>query len=155
MRINGIVTPWGPQVQAAITIRDLSISNVLLWFLVDTGSTLTRLSQGDWKQKLGIRLDQLNELKDAPPIVTVTSSIPQWTIPYRTQLIFRGTNDELHAEDFPFMRVIRLPEELPEEQRRRVESVPSILGRDVITKFKMTLTRKKLVFERESGRRRH
>lgn len=148
------MTPWGPQVQAAVTLRDLNISNVLLWFLVDTGSTLTRLSQGDWKQKLGINPGQLHELKEAPPIVTVVRSIPQWTIPFRTQLIFRATNDELHVEEFPVMRVIRLPETLPEDERRRVESVPSILGRDIITKFKMTLTRKKLVFERESGRRR-
>jgi len=148
LRINGVVTLWGPQIQAAVTIDDLAIRNVLLWFLIDTGSTLTRLSDKDWRKELALDPAMLRSLGDAAPIITASGSIPQWAIPFRTKLTFRGSHDELYTEDFPQMRVIRYEDPIPEEQRKKLEAVPSILGRDVITKFKMTLTHKKVMFER-------
>lgn len=149
MHINGIVTPFGPKVQAAITIKDLGISNVVLWFLTDTGSTLTRLSEFDWRQNLGVKPQDVVEMSDSPPIVTVSGTVNQWKIPCRTQLVLRGVNDELHVEDFPFIRVIRYPENYPKKEQSKLESIPSIMGRDIILKFRFVLTRKKVYMEKE------
>jgi len=149
LHINGVVTPFGPKIQAAISIKDLGISNVLLWFLTDTGSTLTRLSQFDWKQNLGIKPEELVEMSDSGPIITVSGTVNQWKIPYRTQLALRGTKDEIHIEDFPVMRAIKYPEDFPEKEQRKLEAIPSIMGRDILLKFKYVMTHKKVYMEKE------
>lgn len=71
--------------------------------------------------------------------------IPAWT-----QLILRGTKDELHIEDLPFMRIIRYPENYPKEDLAKLESIPSIMGRDILLKFKFVLTHKKVYLEKGS-----
>ena len=74
--------------------------------------------------------------------------MPSWILPSRTKLVFHSDKtDMIHIEDTPSIRIINY-EEFPAPQRKKLESVPSILGRDIILKFKTTLTHKKLEMER-------
>ncbi len=70
-----------------------------------------------------------------------------WILPKRTRLLFRTATGDIHAEDLPQIRVINY-DRFPEAERKKLESVPSILGRDIILKFKTTLTNKKLEMEK-------
>ena len=143
MKINGIVGKFtGPLVQAAITIADLRINNVLIWLLVDTGATYTQLSQRDWSTKLHIDPNEFRQLENEPTL-TAGGVMPAWVLPMRTQLIFRTSGNSLHVEDWPSIRIIRY-DDFPEAERKKLEAVPSILGRDVILKFKTTLTNKRI-----------
>ncbi len=73
--------------------------------------------------------------------------MPSWILPMRTKLLFRTAASEIHTEDLPQIRIIHY-EGFPEEERKKLEAVPSILGRDIILKFKTTLTHKKLEMEK-------
>ncbi len=147
MRINGIVGKYsGPLVQAAITIEELGIQNQLTAFLFDTGATYTQLSERDWKNRF--RIDPgLFVKKEKEPTLTAGGEMPSWILPMRTKLLFRTAGSEIHTEVLPQIRIIYY-EGLPEEKRKKLEAVPSILGRDIILKFKTTLTHKKLEMEK-------
>ncbi len=147
MKINGIVGKFtGPLVQAAITIADLKINNVLIWLLVDTGATYTQLSPRDWSTKLHIDTSELRQLENEPTL-TAGGVMPAWVLPLRTQLLFRTSGNGLHIEEWPSMRVIRY-DNFSEAERKKLEAVPSILGRDVILKFKTILTNKRIEMEK-------
>jgi hypothetical protein len=73
--------------------------------------------------------------------------MPSWILPARTKLVFHSSKTEIHTEDMPNIRIINY-ESFPIEQRKKLEAVPSILGRDIILKFKTTLTHKRLEMER-------
>jgi hypothetical protein len=73
--------------------------------------------------------------------------MPSWILPRRTRLMFHSSTSEMHVEDMPSIRVINY-HQFPPEERKKLQSVPSILGRDIILKFKTTLTHKKLELEK-------
>ncbi len=86
-------------------------------------------------------------MKKEKPTLTAGGTIPPWILPKRTRLLFRTATSEVHVEDLSQIRIINY-EGFPAAERRKLESVPSILGRDIILKFKTTLTHKKLEMER-------
>ncbi len=147
MRINGIVGKYsGPLVQVAITIEDLGIQNQLISLLFDTGATYTQLSERDWRSRFHID-PSLFVKNEKEPTLTAGGTMPSWTLPKRTKLQFRTTTSEIPVEDLPQIRIINY-EGFPAAERKKLESVPSILGRDIILKFKTTLTHKKLEMEK-------
>ncbi len=147
MKINGIVGKYsGPLVQAAITIGELGIQNQLISLLFDTGATYTQLSERDWRNRF--RIDpSIFVKKEDEPTLTAGGTMPSWILPKRTRLLFRTAGGEIHVEDLPQIRIINY-EGLDPKERKKLEAVPSILGRDIILKFKTTLTHKKLEMER-------
>jgi len=147
LKINGIVGKFtGPLVQAAISIDDLKINNVLIWLLVDTGATYTQLSQRDWSTKLHIDPVEFRQLENEPTL-TAGGIMPSWELPMKTRLVFRTSGSSLHIEELPSIRIIRY-DDFPAVERKKLEAVPSILGRDVILKFKTTLTNKRIEMEK-------
>ncbi len=68
----------------------------------------------------------------------------------RTKLLFHSTSSDIHVEDLPSIRVINY-EGFPPDERKKLEAVPSILGRDIILKFRTTLTHKKLEMEKQNS----
>ncbi len=143
MRIDGIVGKYsGPLVQAAITIEELGIQNQLTSLLFDTGATYTQLGERDWRNRF--RIDpRFFVKKEKEPTLTAGGELPSWILPMRTKLLFRTATSEIHTEDLPQIRIINY-EGHPEEERKKLAAVPSILGRNIILKFKTTLTHKKL-----------
>ncbi len=73
--------------------------------------------------------------------------MPSWILPKRTRLLFHSSTSEIHIEDMPSIRVINYAQ-FPAEERKKLQSVPSILGRDIILKFTTSLTHKKLEMQK-------
>ena len=150
MKINGIVNKYtGPLVQALVQIEELGITNQLTWFLFDTGATYTQLSERDWLTRFHID-PKILEKHENEPTLTAGGEMPSWILPRRTKLLFRSTSSDIHVEDLPGIRVINY-KGFPPDERKKLEAVPSILGRDIILKFKTTLTNKKLEMEKQNS----
>lgn len=139
MRLNGIVdSEKGPRIQIKVTTSS-PVKSDLFWFLVDTGATYTQLSEGDCL-KLGISRNQMTET--AEEVFTAGEMLRQYVLNQSVRLSFAGKNF-----DFEPMRTLIYQGNDPEKRKRFLENVLSIIGRDLIRGFKVTLTRNRITFD--------
>ncbi len=139
MRQSGVVDlAKGPRIQVRITLLPANVTEVF-WFLIDTGATYTQVSEGDLL-KLGIQRNTLVETDET--IGTAGNVLKQYVYPDQIRLNLVGKN---YA--FQPMRAIIYQGQNPADRKTFLENVPSLLGRDIILRHKMTLRRSNVVLE--------
>lgn len=140
MKINGIVDlAKGPRIQVKVSIPNLGVSDNF-WFLVDTGATYTQVSESDFL-KLGVSREMFRETEET--IFTAGNVLKQYVYPTKVRLTFGGKNYDLEP-----MRALLFQGEKPEQRKLFLENVLSILGRDYILAYKVTIRRNHIMFER-------
>lgn len=116
------------------------MTDYLFWFLVDTGATFTQIAERDL---LRMEIKGPFPIKPNEKAFTAGYELPQ---PYLEKVRLRIGDTEKH--DFESIRVILYQGKDPKEKERFLQNVPSLLGRDIIRLYKMTLTRDRVMFER-------
>jgi predicted aspartyl protease len=120
-------------INAHLVSEDMSIDETVE-FLVDTGASRTTLLDKD-AIYLGIEYEKLSRVQD---LSGIGGSVETYVID-DTYLLFR----EYTTIKMPIF-VIRHPlERMDEEERIKILRFPSILGRDVINRFKLIFDRAK------------
>ncbi len=128
----------GPRIQVRISIPSVNVSQVF-WFLIDTGATYTQVSEGDFL-RLGIQHDRFEATDET--IFTAGRVLKQYVLRERVRLALVGKNYDLE----PIRALIYQGNDLA-ERKAFLENVPSILGRDITLRHKMTLKRSLVVLE--------
>ena len=131
MRIDGVVDEYGrPYIPVYVVIPSIGVADVIP-FLVDTGADRTVMTSSDARD-LGIRYDSLQSGKRAIGVGETSTKEFREDI----YLIFR-TDSNPHQERLDGVDILLV---------KRV--VPSLLGRDLLQKFRLTLTKGEVYLER-------
>ena len=128
-------------------------------FIVDTGASLTVISEGD-AIELGVDYAELTKIDPEPKIMR---GIGGSSLCYRVnnaELWFEVKEDEWHVEKIDKLGIMKHQNdevECPacgkrwmwreEERARHAKSMPSLLGVDVLHKFKIRITSKQIFLE--------
>jgi len=125
-------SPPAPAVRAFISIEHLGIEgNVKL--LIDTGASSTAMLDKD-RELLGIDLEKIER---APMKIGGIGGLVDTYLARNAKLSFRAQDGEyVEAIDIPVLK--RDISGIPEDVARRILAMPSLLGRDVMRKFKLT-----------------
>ena len=138
MRIKGTMShrlePPAPTIRALVRIPNIGSQHVSL--LIDTGASTTALLDLD-AMRFGISLDYArnNLLQPSRKIIGIGGAAETFVIP-GTELTFRA-EDNVIIETTDLYIVLHDPKRLGLENYERVLLLPSILGRDVINKYKL------------------
>ena len=125
-------SPPAPAVRAFISIERLGVEGYVK-LLIDTGASSTAMLDKD-RELLGIDLERIER---APVKIGGIGGLVDTYLARNTRLSFRTHNGE-HIET---VDVLVLKHDLigvPEDVARRILAMPSLLGRDVMRKFKLT-----------------
>ena len=133
--------PAMPLIPATITIPRLSVSRTL-HLLVDTGADVTSLHLRDAVQMLG--LHGIRQLRGRAACQGVGGSAEYFTEPALIVFLHDDGRPQGFQVDLRIAKLASAPEEVALQLR-----LPSILGRDVISQFRMLLdyATNQLVFE--------
>lgn len=136
MIIKGLLdksfSPPAPVVRAIISIKKLNVEGYIK-LLVDTGASSTAILDKD-RSLLGIDLEKIER---APVKIGGIGGLVDTYFARKAELIFKTQNSE-YTET---LDVLVLKHDLgivPSETAERILAVPSLLGRDVMRKFKLT-----------------
>jgi hypothetical protein len=102
-------------------------------FLVDTGASKTTLLDKD-AARLGIEQEKLK--RSGQDLFGIGGSIPTYVLE-DAELLFHADTGTIELK-IPIFIVRHPLEKLSKEERVKVLRVPSLLGRDIINKYKMT-----------------
>lgn len=140
MRIGGFITtrpaPPAPVTRAHFRAPHTG-SQDYITFLVDTGASITTILDRD-AIRLGLTLNcARRNLKPAPQrMVGIGGPVETCLLP-SSELVFSLEEGGEHSEHLDICLVLHDPERLGEEYHR-VMLLPSILGRDIVNKYKLT-----------------
>jgi len=143
---------WGeldaPVILAELVCEKLGIKS-LIEFLVDTGSSKTIIMGNDFI-RLGLRYSQLQ--KSEKKSVGIGGAVETYFLP-DVKLVFATEDGSTHTE-IP-KRVFILKHELKsEENEEMIKKIPSLLGRDILDKYTLVVSKKKklvLITDKEVG----
>lgn len=138
MRIPG---EWGrrdaPFVEATLLCPALGLKKSLR-FLIDTGASRTNLLDTD-AEALGLDYAKLKKLKDGA--VGIGGTVDTYILP-DVRLVFessQGLQEERLEQAFVLRHVFRGKK--TREQKERIRALPSLLGRDIINRFRLITDR--------------
>jgi len=116
-----------------------------VYFLIDTGASRSLLSERD-ARILGIDYGRLELQKE--PLVGLGGTLPVYKTPGECSLTFRTSEQKGHVESFPHFDVVRV--EIEDEKKRRLvfNLIPSLIGMDLLPRFKFYATRDVAYLER-------
>ena len=113
--------------------------------MVDTGASRSLLSERD-ARILGIDYNRLELRKE--PLVGLGGTLPVYETPGECSLTFRTVERKEHAESFPHFDVVKV--EIEDEKTRRIvfNLIPSLIGMDLLPRFKFYATKDVAYLER-------
>jgi len=127
--IEGVIDEhYRPYILVYVNVPSRGIAGVKP-FLVDTGADHTVLSRPDARD-LGIDYSSLSDGREVTGVGRARTKVLQGEI----YLVFRGDSG-LHQEQLNIIEIL-------------LRDVPSLLGRDIIQKFKLVLTNREVYLER-------
>lgn len=138
MRIDGYLDeryePSAPFVRATLFSKGLGLKHVVN-FHVDTGAAVTTLLDRDVK-RLRIDLEKLKRAKRG--LFGIGGSLATYVIEDST-LLFQAGSGEAVEERLSVYAGVHDVEKLSEVERKLILELPSLLGRDLIYRFKLVL----------------
>jgi hypothetical protein len=123
-------SPPAPAVRAFISIERLEVEGYIK-LLIDTGASSTAILDKD-RELLGI---DLKKIESTPVKIGGIGGVVDTYLARNTKLSFRVEEGE-HIEMVDVLVLKHDLIEVPEEVARRILAMPSLLGRDVMRKFK-------------------
>jgi hypothetical protein len=146
IRIQGVAVKGQHCNVTALFVCDHLKINTPLKFILDTGSVHTTLPEST-ANNLGIDLSKLESQKVS---ITGIGGSPQGYRLAGVRLIFNATDGKPIEEKLPFIIIMKTPPPRNEQERKAMETVPNLLGLDVIRRFKIRFERHMAYLERES-----
>lgn len=140
MRIRGY---WGEHDAPYLRVRVICSSpkiNQNLAFLIDSGASRTTLLDRDAQLKLRLPFDKL---KSHPQSTVGIGGVVETYMLEEVRLLFVA-DSVLHTVRLSHMPVLRHTPGDPGE-RERIRFLPSVIGRDILNDFEVTLNRKKRI----------
>jgi len=135
MRIRGFLEreyePPAPFVRAVVNSRNLNLSK-LVYFHIDTGASASILLDKDVKY---LRLDRV-QLKRAERDVGGIGGLISTYVIEDANLMFRTEDGDVREESLKMLVGRHELERLDPESRRLVLLMPSLLGRDILRRYK-------------------
>lgn len=131
MRIRGFFELGAPYIAGLIKCPDLDLA-VPLRLLIDTGASRTVISDKD-AVKLGLDYAKLEKLESG--LIGIGGEVETYAL-NRVSLLFRS-NGGIHEEEIDIM-VLR-----HQKMNGRVRKIPSLLGRDILNKYALSMSAKK------------
>lgn len=133
MRIQG---RWGrydaPYVAVHLICEELSISKEVE-FLIDTGASATNILDND---AIRLRIDHSKLRKAGTNAMGIGGEVTTYILP-QAKLVFK---EEEGPHELLLDRIFVLEHEVEDPgTRERIKNIPSLLGRDVINRFKLFL----------------
>ena len=139
--MSGIVTGIRPRVQVAISAKTLGVTSKPIWFVVDTGSSFSAISEAD-AVLIGIDCSLLPRKKD--DAIGFGGFFKPRMIDKEVELAFFGDDGEYKVTRSGFV-VICPPENIDAKTRQKMlELTPSVLGMDVLSKFDIHVYKKRV-----------
>jgi len=132
MVIKGIFIDGCGFIEARIISKSLQIDEYLN-LLVDTGASRTTLLDND-AIRLGIRYDKLTKSKSS--LIGIGGTI-SFSIITDSTLIFRSLKGDINVK-LPISVAKHPLEEMDTHLKTQILRLPSLLGRDVINRYKLT-----------------
>lgn len=135
MRILGA---WGPfdaaYIRALIICEEMKIKGIVK-FLIDSGASRTSILDSD-AQRLAIDHKELE--KFTPGTTGIGGAVDTFMLP-NVRMVFRAAKG-LHEEKLDNLFVLR--HDIKEaEATERIKKLPSLLGRDILNKYRTVLDR--------------
>lgn len=138
MRIDGYLDgryePPAPFVRATVSSKGLGLRHVVN-FHVDTGAAVTVLLDRDVK-RLRMDLERLERAERG--LFGIGGSLTTYVIEDST-LLFQAGNGEVIEERLSVYAGVHDVEKLSEVERKLILELPSLLGRELIYRFKLVL----------------
>jgi len=138
--IIGINDGRRPRVQAYLSVRSLDVHR-MIWFLIDTGSTESAISESEASLA---KIDVATSPYVERGAWGFGGSFRYKVINRPVELIFRSTNGGYYTVPQSGFKVIPAEHANPDVRRRMLELTPSILGMDVLSKFQIQISRRKV-----------
>jgi len=135
--------PWQIRVLAWFSCFKFNVSGSV-YFLVDTGASASLLSERDAKA-LGVDYDRLELQKD--PSVGLGGTLPLYRMKAECRLTFRTSDQTACVHTMPHFDAVKVDIPDPEKRKLVFDGLPSLLGMDLIPKFKFVATRQTAYFE--------
>ncbi|MGC9069558.1 MAG: aspartyl protease family protein [Thermoprotei archaeon] len=135
--IDNSFNPPAPAIKAFILIEKLKVKGYIK-FLIDTGASTTAILDRD-RELLGIRID---ELEKAPTRIGGIEGLVDTYVARDAKIILKTLNSE-HVETLDVLMLKHDFSRLSDEEIKKVLAIPSLLGRDLIRKFKLTYSEAK------------
>lgn len=130
-------SPPAPAVKAFISIETLKIEGYIK-FLLDTGASTTAILDRD-RELLGV---SINGLEKAPTRIGGIGGLVDTYIARDAKIIFKALEGE-HVEILDVLVLKHDFSRLSDEEIKRMLAIPSLLGRDVMRKFKLVYSEAK------------
>jgi len=135
MRIVGGWSADVPFLVAFLTYERLNIKKRIV-FLIDSGASKTTILDGD-AIRLGIDYSRLQRHKEGT--TGIGGTVDTYIIP-DVKLFFKSSEGSIHEEKLKEIFVLKHNlERMKKEETERIKMLPSVLGRDVINRFKLVL----------------
>lgn len=139
--MSGIVTGIRPRVQAAISIKSLGLTSKPIWFVVDTGSSFSAVSEAD-ATLIGIDCSSLPLAKKRA--IGFGGFFKPRMVDKQVELIFIADGKEYRVPRSGFV-VICPPDNIDAKTKQEItELTPSVLGMDVLSKFDIHVYKKRV-----------
>jgi len=113
-------------------------------FYVDTGASRTTIADRD-AARLGLDYEQLEESQI--PVVGIGCKKVKNYLLRDVMVVFRIARDSFHIEALPMVTVLR-NEPQNEEEQKLVDQLPSLLGVDVLEKYNVGFSNKRVILEK-------
>jgi len=137
MMIRGFLNrgyePPAPFVKVFLTSKNLGVRE-FLDLHIDTGASSTIILDKDFRY---LRLDVKSLKKAKRKIGGIGGLIDSYVIEDAT-MIFKTEEGVLHEEKLALLVGIHKLDKLIEDERRLIMKLPSLLGRDILRKFRLT-----------------
>lgn len=124
-------SPPAPAVRAFISIEGVEVEGYVK-LLIDTGASSTAVLDKD-RELLGI---DLKRIERAPVKIGGIGGLVDTYLARNTRLIFRTQNGE-YTETMDILVLKHDLSGVPDEVAGRILAIPSLLGRDMMRKFKL------------------
>lgn len=112
-------------------------------FYVDTGASRTTIADRD-AIRMGLDYTQLQQ---SDPALGIGCAFIKTYLLRNVTLVFKVSSSSFHMERLPAVTVLK-HEPRNEEERRNVDQLPSLLGVDVLEKYSVRFTKKRVILER-------
>lgn len=139
MKIKGYIRDGTPLIDAALIIGHLNIDRPIT-FLVDTGASNTAILDID-SEPMHIDFDKLTKVDE--PMCGIGGPCETFQTE-DTALILKCDDGSLHVERLSKIYFLRHQTQI-EDERLTAMLLPSVLGRDVLSRYVLTLNDKKSI----------
>lgn len=139
MKVKGFIGPdFQPYISGYLFCPTLGDTAVPIWFLIDTGAETTTILQGDVKR---IGLDRIKLKKAEHQAYGIGGFATTYELPDVT-IVFEIGRGKFHFETLEKIDILK-------DEKEEVMALPfSLLGTDVLSRFKMIYDKSYVILEK-------